>query len=381
MRKQGTQRITILSTADFDAELWTNKQHLAVGLAEYGYDVQYINSLGLRRPKASISDLRRIARRLRRALRTRSIPRKYSNNHVSVVDVNVIPFHGSSLVRAINKRIVTRKFRDSSGDILWTFSPITYGLENQHDYTVYHSVDLLHSFPGIPQSVFMRGEETMCSTAHAVIGSSQIIVDHLRELRRDVLKWENVADTSLFMKHRNCNRDVDVIFAGNLTSAKLDLDLLRAVASLGLRVAIAGPVAIDGDTETEEIRELLTSPLVEYLGTLSAENLAEWCGRAKVGLIPYKINDYTIGVFPLKVYEYLASGLVVVSTNLPSLADLTNEYVHVESRNDFVSAVRLAVKEDLSMGERERVSESAAPHSWHSRIREADTLIQGFERQ
>jgi glycosyltransferase involved in cell wall biosynthesis len=53
--------------------------------------------------------------------------------------------------------------------------------------------------------------------------------------------------------------------------------------------------------------------------TLAPAEMARLLGRASVGLVPYLLNDYTSGVFPMKVYEYLAAGLPVVTTALPSL--------------------------------------------------------------
>ena len=57
--------ILILSTADWDHPLWTNKQHLAVSLAAMGHRVVYVESLGIRvlRVKGG-QDFLRIARRL-----------------------------------------------------------------------------------------------------------------------------------------------------------------------------------------------------------------------------------------------------------------------------------------------------------------------------
>ena len=56
--------IVILSTADWDHPLWTNKQHTALALAEFGHRVLYVESLGLRAPRAGHRDLNRIIRRL-----------------------------------------------------------------------------------------------------------------------------------------------------------------------------------------------------------------------------------------------------------------------------------------------------------------------------
>ena len=61
--------VILLSTADWDHPLWTNKQHLAVSLAKAGHRVLYIDSLGVRGARAGTADRRRILRRLRRGLR------------------------------------------------------------------------------------------------------------------------------------------------------------------------------------------------------------------------------------------------------------------------------------------------------------------------
>ena len=36
---------------------------------------------------------------------------------------------------------------------------------------------------------------------------------------------------------------------------------------------------------------------------------------ADAALIPYALNELTDGIFPMKVYEYLAAGLPVVATS------------------------------------------------------------------
>ena len=65
------------------------------------------------------------------------------------------------------------------------------------------------------------------------------------------------------------------------------------------------------------------------LGVLTTEQLAAVAGTCAVGLIPYAINDYTRGVSPLKCYEYLASGLAVLSTRLPAVDELARVNPHV----------------------------------------------------
>ena len=46
---------------------------------------------------------------------------------------------------------------------------------------------------------------------------------------------------------------------------------------------------------------------------------------------PYALNQYTRGVSPLKCYEYLASGLHVISTRLPEVSRLATLNAHVDA--------------------------------------------------
>ena len=59
--------VVCVGFADWDAELWTNQQHLMSRLAR-DRRVLFVESLGLRRPGLAARDLRRIARRLVRGV-------------------------------------------------------------------------------------------------------------------------------------------------------------------------------------------------------------------------------------------------------------------------------------------------------------------------
>ncbi|EFC2759870.1 glycosyltransferase family 1 protein, partial [Escherichia coli] len=72
-----TKNIIILSTADWDNPFWTNKQHVALDLAKKGYNIFYIDSLGLRKPGLNKKDFKRIFNRLVKGIRP---PKKVHQN-------------------------------------------------------------------------------------------------------------------------------------------------------------------------------------------------------------------------------------------------------------------------------------------------------------
>jgi teichuronic acid biosynthesis glycosyltransferase TuaH len=261
----------------------------------------------------------------------------------------MVPLHRAPtrpLNRALLRRSVSEWLNTRGRRILWTFTPVTYGLDTEADLTIYHCVDLLSEFPGIDRVAIQRGEKELSSRVALAIATSQAVADHLTATGfPEVLLLTNVADTSVFeaVSLPSEKRRPAALFAGNLSPHKIDVDLLKALVS-GLRgrgeLLLAGPVAAGGGSYEQELKEL-ESLGARYLGVLSLHELAKVAGQCTVGLVPYALNSYTQGVSPLKCYEYLASGLTVVSTQLPEVQRIAaqNPYVTAVERQDFTKSV------------------------------------------
>jgi glycosyltransferase involved in cell wall biosynthesis len=68
-----------------------------------------------------------------------------------------------------------------------------------------------------------------------------------------------------------------------------------------------------------------------------------------VALVPYVRSEYTLSVNPTKLYEYLAMGCPVVSSDLAAVRELglPSEAVRITSTNrEFVDAVGVALASD-----------------------------------
>jgi len=367
--------IVLLSTADLDAAVLTNKQHIAMRLSER-MDVVYIDSLGLRYPRLNRSDLARIGRRLSPGSQSKRVaPRVLAEERAGRlrrVRPLVLPWHRCGWVRAFNRFAfdwqVRRLVAELSPDTIWSFSPLTYGVERHFKQVVYHSVDLLHHLEDMPSALLLRSERELVAHCSLAIGSSPGIVKHLEEQgATEPLFWPNVADVSLFSKDvLTSQRRRKVIFAGHLTVAKVDLNALRACMDEGLPLTLVGPIAIDGSLRGP-IDELLAHPLASYCGVLSQEALAVLFRDHQVGLIPYTSNRYLDGVLPMKLYEYLAAGLAVVSTPLPSVQQSECADIVIADGPGYAAAVA-AASDKTSPGVIRRRIALAAANSWEHRI-------------
>lgn len=142
-------------------------------------------------------------------------------------------------------------------------------------------------------------------------------------------------------------------------------------------MVMVGPLG-EGDPRGD-LAVLEEAPGVYLAGRRSFAELPAWLGACDVGLIPYAANRYTASVFPMKVYEYLAAGLPVVSTPLPSLAGAEG-VAFADGPFEFERAVERALADDrpARRDERRKVAEA---HSWDRRLEEIGELVRAAEAE
>lgn len=378
--------IVCLGFAEWDAELRTNQHHLMARLAQSS-PVLFIESLGLRRPTASSRDLRRIVKRLLRGVRPL---RRMGDVHV--LSPLVIPFHGSRVVRAINRRLLSwavrhalRRLELRHPLVLWTYVPQGRELIPilRPDLVVYHCVDDIAAHDRVDTEPFRRAEAELVREADLVITTAEPLRARLAEIAPGVMLMPNVADTESFARALDENIAVDaamacipsprIVFVGAISAIKVDLELIASLARLrpGWSIALVGPVGL-GDPSTD-VSDLRKAPNVHLLGPRAHDALPGVLAAADAAIIPYRITPLTTGIFPMKVYEYLAAGLPTVSTPLPSLADVDAVAI-AGTAEELVAALERELRNDTTERRRRR-SNDARLHSWPERIEELERAV------
>jgi glycosyltransferase involved in cell wall biosynthesis len=284
------------------------------------------------------------------------------------------------VIKPINRALLLRQvksWREARGArALVTYTPVTYGLESQADRSFYHCVDLLGAFPGIDADLVEREEQRLAKRGVIAIGSSPVVVSHLERMGfESPILMENVADVEVYKNAAVSQRRHGAVFAGNLSQHKLDCRLLNRLVDEGVELILAGPLA-EGGGSTDQMKRLVRRQGVNYLGLLNPNELAQLLNASAVGLVPYLVNDYTRGVSPLKVYEYLASGLPVVSTAVPGVYPIDRD-VYVETGDSFVEFVRRLSNQSITRVEVDRRVSVAEQHSWTVRGQEFRGLVFG----
>jgi glycosyltransferase involved in cell wall biosynthesis len=223
--------------------------------------------------------------------------------------------------------------------------------------------------------------------ADLVIASAEPIRSRLAQINPHVHLMPNVADTELFATALDPAVRVDpptaelprprIVFVGAISAIKVDLELIRDMARLRPKwsFVLVGPVGL-GDPDTD-VGSVAKEPNVHLLGPRAYVDLPGVLAGADVGIIPYRDTDLTAGIFPMKVYEYLAAGLPTVATPLAALEG--TEGVELAAGPEAMAAtIGRLIAEDNDERRRER-SHRAAGHSWTNRLREIRTLVEEVE--
>jgi glycosyltransferase involved in cell wall biosynthesis len=112
---------------------------------------------------------------------------------------------------------------------------------------------------------------------------------------------------------------------------------------------------------------LLDLPNVQYLEIIPYQELPKSLKSLDVCLIPHKNTDYCKSMSPLKLYQYLASGKPIVSTNIEGPERL-KEYLWIgETYEDFVKCIEQALREDTIELSHHRI-EAARRETWDKRV-------------
>jgi glycosyltransferase involved in cell wall biosynthesis len=378
------RQIVCVGTADWVTELPINQHQLMSRLAARNR-VLFVESLGLRRPQLASRDLRRIGRRLIAGMRGAR-----AAGSLQVLSPVVLPFHGSAAARALNRRLLRAQVGRAAArlgmrrPILWAYAPQAEALVDTLDphLVVYHCVDDVAAQKGVDAESFRAAEERFARRADLVLASAPALAERMRSLSDRVLYAPNVADTALFATALEAG-PVDaamaslprprLIFQGAVVATKLDVGLLAELARLrpGWSIVLVGPRGA-GDPGGD-LSPLDRASNIHLVGPRATTALPAVLRSADAGLIPYAINDLTRSVFPMKVYEYLAAGLQVLTTPLPALAG-TEAVDVVQDAAGLAEAVERERALDSPRRRLER-SRAAAGHSWEARIAEIERAL------
>jgi len=314
----------------------SSSQHLVRALLGR-YRVDWVQTIGTRRPRPTLADARRGLEKLGQWLRPRPpenpAPSNAAPTGAAPEGLRIhAPVHwpgfGTRLERKVNERLLWRALRP----ILYgtprpraviTTASITADLARRTADLpwLYYCVDDLSEWPGLDARALRTMELDLLPHMRAIVAVSENLRERLRGLGYasellthgiDAAHWQRTAElrrTVTDLRERARNPRPIALYWGH-ADRRLDAPVCRAIADR-MELRMVGP-------RTDVDPSLSAHANVHWLGPVPYAELPEHAARADVLVMPYADLPVTRAMQPLKLKEYLATGLPVVATPLPA---------------------------------------------------------------
>ncbi len=377
-----TNRHIVCFAKDWDDHP-TSNNHVMRLLARTN-TVLWVSSIGMRRPRATVRDLRRAARKVAATLRG---PRHVADGLFVLAPV-ALPLPHSPVATALNRRLLAATIRRAARRLrmppfqVWTFLPNTVDYATDLDPTllVYYCVDDWAHAEGYDGAALAILERRLCARADVVFATSEPLAAAKRRLCANTHVAPHGVD------HAHFARALDPSTAPPPALARLGgpaigvVGLLDERIDLGLIDRLAArhpewPIVLVGRAHMDLGPLARARRNVHAVGHVPYAELPAWYAGFAAALVPFVMNEYTRHVNPVKLREYLSAGLPVVSTELPEVARLGRWCRMARDPDAFVAAVEAAVAADRR-GERVLRSDAMRNETWERRVADIAAVVE-----
>lgn len=384
-----SRQIVCLSTHYWD-DAWFRKQHFMSRFVKAGYKVAYIE------PSFSIvkkPDKDKSNYQINRPFKI--IVEKKSDSLFIIKPPQGMPFWSHPNVSRLNYiyfavrlRWVLKKlgFRDY---ILWNYRPEYAPGVSLFDYGkfVFDITDDLAAYRGkenIKHNYIKGCMEDIARKSDHVIVTASTLLDKYGKFTKNISLVPNGYDSDLFSDSGALMPD-DMIgikspvvgFIGTLFSF-LDYKLLEYI----IRNSPETSFVFIGNLEESARKEwegIIINKNVFWLGKKKKEDIPRYISKFDVCINPFKVDDVSKSVSPLKVFEYLAMKKPVVSVRMESLEreEVAPFVYFAGSYEDFLDKLNTALLESETFQDRLNY-EIIKKYSWESLFKKVLTMTENL---
>lgn len=367
------------------------QHHIMEYFSENNNKIIWINPVGNINHKFS-DMIRKVASRFRgrkEFKEEKNVP--LENENLKSEDIFIIPIHKYRFFRVINSILVKHQIRKleekyfgKSADLLWTYYPsdiindfMIYHKKYSNSKIVYDNVQRLRGVSGLPYYVLEFEKELSKISDYIFCDSITIMNDFMNDGINNIARIPqgvNLADFELTNKDKDSKKYKEISnefkesknkivgYIGGIHHS-IDLELIKylALENPNFSFALVGKVDID-------VNVLKNIGNVKMFGYRNYEDLKYYINFFDVCIIPYKVNEFTKGVYPTKMLEYVASRKKIVSVDLPDIHDF-DDYIYICKSYDEFSK---AIASDSS----KKISDTVvSKNSWEQRFKTIDEKL------
>ncbi len=346
--------------------------------------VSWIETIGLRSPKFSWYDITRSWSKITGWIYADPQHSDFIPNNLTLKNPVLLPYNGIPLIRAFNTKNIVRCAGRPRLDhkrvfiTTWPFLADVVG-QIEESVSIYYRVDDFSQFPGVNKALIIKLEEELIERVDIVVATAEKLMPKNKD-SRFVKYLPHGVDSAHFSTKLQIDLSTNPLakypaprigFFGLLNSW-IDFDFIRGIAQKNPEMSIV----LVGPSQLPEA-ELPKAPNIYYTGSVPYDILPKYANGFEVALIPFKINELTRAVNPLKLLEYFALGLPVISTSLPEVLKYGSSVIIVSDANEATKGIKWILKNDNNEARLAR-QKIASENSWHEKAIQLRKWIDDF---
>lgn len=345
--------------------------------------VLWVNSIANRMPTAAKKDFSRIVKKL--TAFTEKV--KEVEPNIFVMNPLTIPAYGNAAIREFNQKFLLAQIRRAMKNLNFqkpvnlVFNPAAGMVAGKlgEDLLVYYCVDEYTAFTGATDGLKQIENELFRKSDLVIVSAEKLLADK-KQFNPNTFLIRHGVDYRHFSQALKDETEVPaeirdlprpLIGFHGLLADWVDYELLKKTAEhfKNGSLVLIGKVSVDAERKIKILDDL---PNVHLLGRKPYADLPAYCKGFDVALNPFEISELTLAANPLKVREYLAAGLPVVSTAIPEVEILGTCLIGY-SHEDFIRQIEIALE---NPGVSPEISESVKSESWEARVEELRQIVQ-----
>ncbi|TPE20077.1 glycosyltransferase [Clostridium perfringens] len=236
----------------------------------------------------------------------------------------------------------------------------------------------------LPDFVYDRHKNIIEDRSNIAVGSADKLIEEIEEIRGK----ENVAmiTNGVQYDHWQYRSDEvpeklkDIVSKGNpiigyfgALAKWFDYELLKKVAKErpNYEIVLIG-FLYDNSFKDSKIDELEN---VHYLGIVDYKELNQYSQYFTISTIPFLLNDITESTSPVKLFEYMAMGHPIVTTDMRECRKYKSVLIG-KSHEDFIEKLDFALTLDKKDEYYNYLKEEALANTWREKAAILDRLIE-----
>lgn len=368
---------------DWFAENRTSSHHIARWLAQR-YRVYYIECPGMRAPKGSGRDLKKLGAKVGLFLKgARPVP-----EGVKVRTLLQVPLHRFALVRKFNRHFIAWTIRwlmwreKVRRPISWFMIPHLASVAGRLNerVSVYYCIDDYAAMPDVNVEAIQAMDDELTRRADLVFVASDTLLEGKRRLNPNSHVSPHGVDVDHFARAQSPDQAVPADVADlpgpiigffGLIERWIDLDLIDFLAERRphWNFVLIGRVAVPAEA-------LERRPNVHLLGKRPYDELPAYGKAFDAAIIPYRLTQQVIHANPIKLREYLAMGKPTVSVSTPEIDKYADVVSIARSPEEFLARLDEALARPDGPDAIQRRMDRVRAESWGARLDRVLAIVQ-----